>query len=98
MKGLLYYAVSRHKCNDGKREWRQVPRTQQDINRILHSCHDSLEGTCVFHYIFYFHSSLSYKYEILLSIQEGIWAEIKPLKKFMYDSFGNPCGMMCWSM
>ena len=47
-KGLLYYAVSRRKRNDGKREWRQVPRTQQDINRILHSCHDSLEGTCVY--------------------------------------------------
>ena len=48
--------------------------------------------------IFYLHSSLSYKYEILLSIQEGIWAEIKRTKKLLNDSFGNPCGMMCWSM
>ena len=44
--------------------------------------------------IFYLRSSLSYKYEILLSIQEGIWAEIKRTKKLLNDSFGNPCGMM----
>ena len=51
-KGLLYSAVSRcRKRNDVKREWRQVPRTQQDINRILHSCHDSLEGTSVLYII-----------------------------------------------
>ena len=44
------------------------------------------------------HSSFSYKYEILLSIQEGIWAEIKRTKKLLNDSFGNPCGMMCFQI
>ena len=78
-------------CTYGKREWRQVPRT----NRTFAYCtleHVTRRYMC----IFYLRSSLSYKYEILLSIQEGIWAEIKRTKKLLEDTIllSNPCGMM----
>ena len=59
--GLLYYQTKKHE---------QVVRTQQDINRILRSCHDSLEGNNYYNYIIiiifyiieYMHCIIMYSY------------------------------------
>ena len=52
-RGLLFYSrVSQTEADDAKgqgkrldREWRQVARSEAQRERIIHSCHSSLEGT-----------------------------------------------------
>ena len=51
-RGLLFYSrVSQTEADDAKgqgkrldREWRQVARSEAQRERIIHSCHSSLEG------------------------------------------------------
>ena len=52
-RGLLFYSrVSKTEADDAKRhgkrldrEWRQVARSEAQRERIIQSCHSSLEGT-----------------------------------------------------
>ena len=52
-RGLLFYSgLPRSQADDAKRqgkrvdrEWRQVPQTEEKRERIIQSCHSSLEGT-----------------------------------------------------
>ena len=34
-------------CNDGQVDWKEVPRDNAHIERILECCHLSLEGKCL---------------------------------------------------
>ena len=43
-QGLLFYSRVPRSKTHGHRDWKQVPRTAQDQERIIEACHSSLEG------------------------------------------------------
>ena len=45
-RGMLFYSKMPKSVSGGKKlQWRQVPRTTEEKNRILEACHSSNEGT-----------------------------------------------------
>ena len=103
--GILYYCACRNAR--GPREWKQVPRSVRDRNRILEACHALPEGKSLLHYLNAFVCVLRTAACYICARDYHSWSyimqvvtlgEIRPTTRLLNASIGSYCGMTSRSM